>query len=333
LRLLLFLALIVVVGPVSPVATGTTASFRAVSAAPDHRSVWATGTHGTVLLSRDGTQWIVDSLPDARSFDLRGVVAVGGGTAYAMVSTADTARIYKTFDGGDHWLLRYNDTRHGAFLDGIAFWDYRHGVALGDPIDGAFLVLTTADGGATWLPVSGSALPAPLPGEAAFAASNSALVVGPEGRAWFVTGGAARARVYQTEDAGAHWAVADLPITAGNASSGAFSLAFRDAQHGLAVGGDFAAPDSSRPNVARTDDGGRTWQVADSARTVPYVSAVVAAGGDTAVATGPRGTFVSTDWGEHWRRVDEVAYNAVTIARGRVVLVGPKGAAGVLPLR
>lgn len=331
LKHFLLLVLAIVIGPVARVETGTTASFRAVSAAPDHRSVWATGTHGTVLLSRDGTEWIVDSLADARSFDLRGVVAVGGGQAYAMVASADTARIYKTFDGGDHWLLRYNDVGHRAFLDGIAFWDPTRGVAIGDPVGGAFLVLTTADGGRSWSPPV--ALPAPLPGEAAFAASNSALVVGPEGRAWFVTGGGARARVYRTVDAGVHWDVADLPIPAGNASSGAFSVTFRDGQHGLAVGGDFAAPDSSRPNVARTDDGGRSWQVVDSARTVPYVSAVRAVGGDTAVATGPRGTFVSVDWGTHWRRVDDAPYNAVSVARGRVILVGPKGAAGVLNLR
>jgi photosystem II stability/assembly factor-like uncharacterized protein len=321
--------------PVMRVTTGTTASFRGVSAAPDHRSVWASGTHGTVLESRDGTQWLLDSLPAARSFDLRGIAAVGGGTAYAMVAGTDTGRIYKTFDGGDHWALQYDDTRRGVFLDGIAFWDPRHGLALGDPIDGAFLVLTTDDGGAHWQRVPASALPPPLSGEAAFAASNTALVAGPHGVAWFATGGGARARVFRTDDGGAHWNVADLPIPAGNASSGAFSLAFRDRQHGLAVGGDYAVPDSARPNVARTDDGGQTWRLVDAAHTVPYVSAVAAAGGDTAVATGTRGTFLSVDWGDHWQRVDSVPYNAVAVARDRdrAVLVGPSGSAGVLPLR
>ncbi|HWZ58463.1 MAG TPA: hypothetical protein VNW46_05745 [Gemmatimonadaceae bacterium] len=315
---------------VTRVPTGTTASFRALSAAPDGRSVWATGTGGTVLLSRDGTEWIRDSLPAARSFDLRGVAAVGAGTAYAMVASADTARIYKTTTGGDHWTLQYDDTRRGAFLDGIAFWDRDHGVALGDPIDGAFLLLTTSDGGAHWGRVPSSALPAHLSGEAAFAASNTALVVGPAGVAWFATGGGPRARVYRTDDAGQHWSVADLPIPAGDASSGAFSLAFRDARHGLAVGGDYTAPDSSRPNVARTDDGGRSWVVGDSARVLPYVSAVAAVGGDTAVATGPRGTFLSVDWGRSWQRVDSVSYNAIIVTRGRAVMVGPHGSAAVL---
>jgi photosystem II stability/assembly factor-like uncharacterized protein len=326
-------ALTILVGPATRVPTGTTASFRGLSAAPDGRSVWATGTGGTVLLSRDGTNWIRDSLPAARSFDLRGVAAVRGGVTYAMVAGADTARIYKTMNGGDSWRLQYDDTRRGAFLDGIAFWDVDHGVALGDPIDGGFLVLTTIDGGAHWRRVPSDALPAPLPGEAAFAASNTALVVGPAGAAWFVTGGGQRARIYRSDDAGEHWSVSDLPIPAGDARSGAFSLAFRDAQHGLVVGGDYAKPDSVRPNVARTDDGGRTWVLGDSARAMPYVSAVAAAGGDTAVATGPRGTYLSADWGRSWRRVDSVSYNAIVVVAGRAVMVGPSGSAAVLPLR
>jgi photosystem II stability/assembly factor-like uncharacterized protein len=306
---------------------------RSVSAAPDGHSVWASGTAGTVLQSQDGTRWRVDSPSMAQPVDLRGIAAVGGDTAYAMVSRVDMARIYKTNDGGDHWKLQYDDTRPGVLLDGIAFWDARHGIALGDPIDAAFLVLTTNDGGATWTRVASGALPAPEPGEAAFAASNTALVVGPRGLAWFATGGGPRARVFRTDDGGQYWTVSDLPIAAGDSTSGAFSLAFRDAQHGLAVGGDYAAPDSSRANVARTDDGGRSWHLADGARTLPYVSAVMAAGGDTAVATGPRGTFLTADWGAHWRRVDSVWYNAVAVARDRAILVGPKGSAGYLPLR
>jgi photosystem II stability/assembly factor-like uncharacterized protein len=330
------LGLTIVVGPMGPatrVATGTKASFRAVSASPDGRSVWATGTSGTILLGRDGSEWIRDSLPAAVSFDLRGVAAVRGGVTYAMVAGADTARIYKTANAGGSWHLQYDDTRHGAFLDGLAFWDVDHGIALGDPMDGAFVVLTTSDGGAHWVRVPSSALPAPLAGEAAFAASNTALVIGPAGLAWFVTGGGARARVYRSEDAGQHWTVADLPIPAGDARSGAFSLTFRDREHGLAVGGDYAKPDSARPNVARTDDGGRTWTLVDSARVVPYVSAVAAAGGDTAVATGPRGTYVTVDWGQHWQRADSLPYNAVAIRNGRAILVGPAGAAAFLPLR
>ena len=327
------LALVLAVGGVVRLHTGTTASLRGVSVAPDGGSVWASGMGGTVLTSQDGARWLVEALPAAQAFDLRGIVAVGEGTAYAMVSSVDVARIYKTVDGGEHWKVQYDDARPGVLLDGIAFWDPLHGIAIGDPIDGTFLVLTTGDGGATWTRIASGALPAPEPGEAVFAASNTALVVGARGMAWFVTSGGPRARVFRSDNGGQYWTVSDLPIAAGDSTSGAVSLAFRDARHGLAVGGDYAVPDSSRANVARTDDGGRSWHLADSARTVPYVSAVVAAGGDTAVATGPRGTFVTADWGAHWQRVDSVRYNAVAVMGDRAILVGPKGSAGYLPLR
>jgi len=47
-----------------------------------------------------------------------------------------------------------------------------------------------------------------------------------------------------------------------NASSGIFSLAFRDAKNGVAVGGDYQKPETSDlPNVLFTTDGGQGWQI------------------------------------------------------------------------
>ena len=78
------------------------ASLRGLSVAPDG-TIWASGTGGTVLRSRDGGQsWTARSIPDAAALDLRDVEAVSATTAYAMVAGADTARIYRTTDGGRH---------------------------------------------------------------------------------------------------------------------------------------------------------------------------------------------------------------------------------------
>jgi hypothetical protein len=75
------------------------ASLRGLSVAPDG-TVWASGTGGTVLRSRDGGRsWVARSIPDAAALDLRDVEAVSATTAYAMVAGADTARIYRTSDG------------------------------------------------------------------------------------------------------------------------------------------------------------------------------------------------------------------------------------------
>src|SRR5258705_1966309 len=110
-----------------------------------------------------------------------------------MIMASDTARIYKTTDGGQHWERQYDDTRPGIFLDGLTFWDEKHGIAMGDPMDGRFVVLRTEDGGAHWTQLATAAAPQALQGEAGFAASGTAITAGPGGRVWIGTGGSAGA--------------------------------------------------------------------------------------------------------------------------------------------
>jgi photosystem II stability/assembly factor-like uncharacterized protein len=267
-------------------------------------------------------------IPDAAALDLRDVEAVSATTAYAMVAGADTARIYRTTDGGGHWTRQYDDTRKGVFLDAIAFWDGSRGIALGDPMDGRFLILRTEDGGAHWTELAAEAAPAALPGEAAFAASGTAVVAGPAGRAWIGTGGGAAARVFRSSDYGRTWVASDTPIPAGSPSAGIFSLAFRDTLQGVAVGGDYAHPRAARPNVAVTADGGRTWALGDSAEATAYLSAVAyLPGGRALVAVGTEGAFESADGGRTWVRSDTVSCNAVAALprSDSVVAVGERG--------
>jgi photosystem II stability/assembly factor-like uncharacterized protein len=304
------------------------ASLRGLSVAPDG-TIWASGTGGTVLRSRDGGRsWVARSIPDAAALDLRDVEAVSGTTAFAMVAGADTARIYRTTDGGRHWTRQYDDVRKGIFLDGIAFWDGSRGIALGDPMDGRFLILRTDDGGAHWTELPAAAAPAALAGEAAFAASGTAVVAGLGGRAWIGTGGGAAARVFRSSDYGRSWAASETPIPAGSPSTGIFSLTFRDALHGVAVGGDYAHPRAARANVAVTTDGGRTWALADTAGTTTYLSGVAyLRGGSDVVAVGTEGVFESADGGRTWIRRDTVSCNAVAALAGAdsVVAVGERG--------
>jgi photosystem II stability/assembly factor-like uncharacterized protein len=312
--------------PLSP------ASLRGVSVGPDG-AVWASGTNGTVLRSTDGGRsWSSRPVSDAASLDLRDVEAVSANTAFAMVAGIDTARIYRTTDAGVHWARQYDDTRKGVFLDGIAFWDALHGLAVGDPMDGHFFVLRTEDGGIRWTQLDTGSSPRAITGEAAFAASGTAVTVGSNGRAWIATGGAtepgAAARVFRSTDYGRTWQVSTTPIPAGSASTGIFSIAFRDARHGVAVGGDYAHPDSRRPNVAITADGGVTWQLGDSARITDYLSSVAYSSGDGEglVAVGTRGTFMSRDGGRTWIRQDSVSNNAIVPLRsGSLIAVGDGG--------
>jgi photosystem II stability/assembly factor-like uncharacterized protein len=157
--------------------------------------------------------------------------------------------------------LVFEQKTRGVFFDAIAFWDRDRGIVVSDPVDGHFALFTTEDGGATWKQIPQESIPAALPNEGAFAASNSCLTVEGTSNVWFVTGGANVARVFHSTDRGKSWNVAETPIHPKNASTGLFSIAFRDARNGIAVGGDYANPtESPEPTILITSNAGATWQ-------------------------------------------------------------------------
>jgi photosystem II stability/assembly factor-like uncharacterized protein len=300
--------------------SGTSAGCRGVSAVSP-AVAWAGCASGTYLRTTDGgATWRADTVPGASALDFRDVHGVDENTAYLMsAGERDASRIYKTTDAGRHWTLQYSNASAGVFFDAIAFWDADHGVAVSDPVGGRFLVITTGDGGATWSEVSAEHMPPALPGEAAFAASGTCLVVQGKGNAWFGTGGGSVARVFRSTDRGRTWTVAPAPVMSGNPSSGIFSLAFSDARHGVAVGGDYSkARDASAPVVARTTDGGRTWTPVRRGAPAGFRSGVAyipGTGGRMLVAVGLSGSDRSADGGAHWAPIDTVGYHAVSFAR------------------
>ena len=311
--------------------SGTTAELRGLSVV-DARVMWASGARGTVLRSRDGGRtWIADTIPGFTSLDLRAIHALNDGAAFvASAGEAEKglARILATGDAGRHWTVAFSTERTGVFLDAIAFWDATHGIALSDPVDGAFVILVTADGGRRWEQIPAGSLPRVLPGEAAFAASGSALVVHGAREAWIGTGGGGRARVMRSGDRGRSWTVVDVPVHADGPAAGIFALAFLDGRRGIAVGGDYTKPRLESASVALTSDGGRTW-VPAAAPPAAYLSGVAFASPTDIVAVGLAGTFVSRDGGRRWSRTDTVPMNSVRFRNGRGVAVGPRGRVGI----
>lgn len=310
------------------VPSGTTAELRGLSA-PTDQLVWASGNRGTVVRSMDGGRtWVADTVPGSTHLDFRSVHAHSDAVAFiASAGEAEkgSARIVATGDATRHWNLAYSTETKGVFLDAIAFWDLKNGIALSDPVDGRFFVLTTADGGHTWTRVSPGALPEVLPGEAAFAASGSSIALRGASRAWIGTGGGGRARVMHSADRGRTWSVVDAPVHADGPAAGIFSIAFLDSLRGMAVGGDYSKPTLKAASVALTEDGGKTWRVAADPPAA-YLSGVAYAGdARRVVAVGLAGTFVSRDGGEHWTRTDTVPMNSVRFAGRRGFAVGPRG--------
>jgi photosystem II stability/assembly factor-like uncharacterized protein len=286
---------------------------------------WVSGTGGTYARTTDrGKTWSVGTVPGAEKLDFRDVKAFGEATAYLLsAGPGDASRIYKTTDGGKSWVMQFQCADPAAFFDAIAFWDESNGIALGDPVKGQFQLIVTADGGASWKPLAAKTLPPALPGEGAFAASGTCLVTHGEKDVWFVTGGAKSARVYRSKDRGQTWQVSDTPVAAGAESAGIFSIALRDEDHGLIVGGDYRRPNEVGATAAITSDGGKTWRPLD--KRLPFRSAVAWAK-DRWVTVGTSGSHASLDDGATWKPLDRENYNSVGFTpTGEGWAVGPKG--------
>jgi photosystem II stability/assembly factor-like uncharacterized protein len=300
-------------------ASQTTADLRGLSVV-DKSIVWASGTGGSYTITTDGgSSWNPGAVPGASELDFRDVQAVNASTAYLLsAGPGPASKIYKTTDGGKQWVSQYTNPDKDGFFDAISFWDADHGIVLGDPVGGRFVILLTSDGGSTWTRIAAANIPGSIPNEGAFAASGTCLAVQGTANAWFGTGGGKVARVFRSTDKGRSWKVSETPLAGGVASAGVFSIAFHDARHGIAVGGDYKTPDSPKDNVALTADGGTTWRLmATAARPGGYRSAVAyvpGTNGRTLYATGPSGTDRSTDGGSSWSKLDSAGFNSIGFA-------------------
>ena len=325
---LFLLALLLPAGPWWAVQeSGVDSNLRGVcvvseTLAEEKAIIWASGSQGTVVRSTDsGKTWKRLRIPGTESMDFRGVQAFDAKTAYVMSSGEGAqSRIYKTTDGGESWKLQYQGTKKEFFLDALICDDEKHCTALSDPVDGKFVILANTDG-EHWAELTRENMPAALPKEGAFAASNSSLCL--DGKdIHFGTGGPA-ARVFASHDFGKTWTVVETPIVSGNASSGIFSL-FCDERTIVAVGGDYQDPTRAYKNAAISRDGGKTWELA----TQPpggYRSAVGKYAGGF-VAVGPTGTETSVD-GLRWNSIGKVnlnAYGSIFLG-GESWAVGPHG--------
>jgi photosystem II stability/assembly factor-like uncharacterized protein len=291
--------------PLSPAwvvqTSGTAASLRGVSAV-DGRTAWASGSKGTVLRTLDGgATWSAVPVPGEEATDFRDIEAFGPDEAVIM-GIGRPAKIFRTRDGGKTWIRTYYDDSPGIFLDGLAFSDKKNGLAVGDPMDGRFFLISTTDGGGTWTLLPPASRPAAADGEAAFAASGTSLTIQGRDRIWFCTGGAV-ARVWRSEDRGVRWEAVPSALAEGPASSGGFSVAFLNPRTGIAVGGDYRAESASAGNSAVSDDGGRTWIAAGERRPGGFREAVAFVPGarpPVAVTVGPSGSDLSLDLGRTW---------------------------------
>lgn len=292
--------------------TPTTASLRGLSVV-SNQVAWASGAEGTILRTTDGgTTWERRTVPGSDSTDFRDIEAFSAKEAFAL-SAGEPALLYHTADGGATWQLRYENHTPGIFFDVLTFWNPTHGIAMSDPIDGRFVLISTHDGGQHWEPLPSTHLPAPAKGEAGFAASGTGMATWGSQYVWLATGGT-KARVLRSEDQGKHWTAADTPMRQGEASQGIFSVVFADDRYGVAVGGDYRQPEDTTRTACFTADGGRQWQLPDSFPGGYRSAAAYHAPTQLLLTVGPSGTDYSANLGRTWHSIDTVGYHAVQFA-------------------
>ena len=315
--------------------SGVTVRLRGVSAVSE-RVAWASGAGNTILRTEDaGATWKRLTNPTvltpAERLDFRDIDAVSETTAYVLsIGSGTLSRIFKTTDAGVTWTLQFANADPEAFFDAMAFWDAERGIAVSDSVKGAFVIITTEDGGRTWNRVPATSLPPALENEGAFAASGTNVTVSGTNLAWFGTGAAAKARVLHTTDRGKTWSIAETPLKAGQ-TSGIYSIAFRDAMNGIVVGGDYSRQTEAVDNAARTRDGGKTWTLVKGLTGFRSVVAYVPGQKATLLAVGPQGSDLSTDDGQTWTRVDGPGFDTFSFVRGRAIGwgAGERGAIGL----
>ena len=336
---------------------------------------WASGTNGTVLRTEDGGYlWQTCSMPPgAEKLDFRGIQAFDENTAIVMSSgKGDLSRLYKTTDGCQTWKLVFKNPDKDGFWDAIHFYrgqslssghsrsedalrrniSRTSGMLIGDPVDGAFAVFSTADGGDTWHQWGndpGTRRPKARVGESLFAASNSSIVSPAiNGQYCFVTGGKGGSRLLFEQGHSpfdlSSWEAfssATLPMPSSE-SGGAFSIARQKEAAGVAghfviVGGNYANPNTGAAAFAYEPKMLSRVRIRPS-KTPPhgYRSAVAY---DTDhklwITVGPNGTDISNDDGRNWRPLTPSAQDAPDADRNWNALslpfvVGPNGRIGRL---
>ncbi|KAF2726694.1 Oligoxyloglucan reducing end-specific cellobiohydrolase [Polyplosphaeria fusca] len=281
---------------------------------------WVSGTNGTVLRTCDGgTSWTDLSPPlspeNATNFEFRDIQAWNSKHAVVLsIGEGNLSRIFATHDGGNSWEATFVNDEEEAFYDCMAFENKRHGLAMSDPVNGKFRLVETWDGGSSWAIVSDAGMAAALKGEFGFAASGTCIEAA-AGRWYIASGGVDPGRIFFSSD-GHDWDVANSSIVGGEAA-GVFSVRFRDAKHGIAVGGDYTKPNGTGDNAAWSQDGGRSW-VKSKSFPSGYRSGVswIHVEKQAAVAVGTSGSDVTFDGGKSWHTFDNGTFDAVECVDG-----------------
>ncbi len=309
--------------------SGTTALLQAIAPVSE-QVVWVSGHKGTVLRTRDGgASWELRPVPGAETMEFRDIHAFSADLAWVLAAgPGEKSRIYQTKDGGATWAQQFTNSDSTAFFDCFTFFDAKRGVAFSDASGGRTVMLRTEDGGAHWALLPATAVPAPLTGEGAFAASGGCLVNSGSADAWVATG-SPEARLLHSSDRGLTWAPFATPFVKGE-GAGMTATSWLDPKRGIGVAARISQmrADTAAAIVGITDDGGVTWTM----RTRPDIKGSIfgvawVPGPDrvTAVAATLAGLLVTRDAAVTWTAATTQQYWSVGGVGRSAWGVGPGG--------
>jgi photosystem II stability/assembly factor-like uncharacterized protein len=310
---------------------GKPTSIRGLSVVDDSVA-WISGSKGYIAITRNGGKnWDWQQVKGFEKADFRDIEAFSDKEAIIM-SSGTPALILKTTDGGANWQVKYRNADTAYFFDAMDFASPKHGLVLGDPINGKFVLMETIDGGETWKMFENR--PNALPGEAAFAASGTCLRF--DQRSITIVTGGSRSRLLScsSDYYPPEWSYNETLLKHGKPSQGAFSLS---GSFGVIVGGDYQN-DRLTDSVAEYYSYNGTYAGGNInlSKTPPsgFQSCVEFISGNIFLSTGTPGSNITIDGGKTWAKIDGTSFNVCRKAKhGKLVLLaGNGGKIGVLKM-
>ncbi|MGJ8685099.1 MAG: WD40/YVTN/BNR-like repeat-containing protein [Nonlabens sp.] len=268
------------------------------------------GSYGSIDAATGSATRGVIKLNEDEEVEFRSIATTPN---YTYILTAgNPALVYKITQKDGSVEHVYTEVEDRVFYDSMKFWNDEEGIAMGDPMGGCFSVIKTYDGGKTWGKLQCTEMPDYVPGEAAFAASNSNIkILGDQ--VWLVTGGA-MARILYSDNRGSNWQIFNTPFIAGGEMTGIYAVDFYDKDLGVIIGGDWNKKEDNTYNKAITRNGGKSWNLISNGDGPGYCSDIIFipdTGGKELLAVGTPGIWWSKDQGATWKKMSEEGFYTV----------------------
>ncbi|SOE22464.1 BNR/Asp-box repeat-containing protein [Spirosomataceae bacterium TFI 002] len=296
-------------------------SFRSIDATQGAR-VWAGGSANTILTSTDnGKSWSKMNVGAAYKLDFRGIAALDEMKVVAVsagLAEEGSAKIFLSEDGGKSWKMTFDSNEKGVFMDGVKFFNAKEGIVYGDPIDGRMFILKTVDGGRTWSRI-GEKMPDLKEGEASFAASNSNIFV-LDNTVWIAT----QDRIFRSKNRGTDWEVFSTFFPSGT-TAGIFGMHFSSQSDGVILGGDYVNDKGKFPNIAFTQNGGKTWHKTQEIEPFGLKEAAWKIGIDQVLVIGTTGTSIAHLDSGKYEVLDSESFHALSCNSKYCFAIGGKG--------